>query len=164
VPARHVPHIPGYKNRREATGCGGSGEANFVAIKDPTEPDLAEIEASAAMVVAEAAAAAGNEMSLSNMVLGFYEEAEREKWATEEAAGGGDGSDDEGAAGGGGGSAESSAFWQEQRSRLHVSHFPFSATRKQISVCLFRVWLLLLLNEPDSLRYTCFAYLTSCSC
>ena len=96
-----------------------------MAIKDPTEPDLAEIEASAAMVVAEAAAAVGNEMSLSNMVLGFYEEAEREKWATEEAAGGGDGSDDEGAAGGGGGSAESSAFWQEQRSLLHVSHFPF---------------------------------------
>jgi len=132
-----------------------------VAIKVPAQRSARK--ASAEMVVAEAAAAAGNEMSLSNMVLGFYEEAEREKWATEEAAGGGDGSDDE-ESGGGSGGAESSAFCQEQRSRLHVSHFPFSATRKQISVCLFRVWLLLLLNEPDSLRYTCFAYLTSCSC
>lgn len=80
------------------------------------------------MVVAEAAA--GNEMSLSNMVLGFYEEAERERWATEEAAAAGDGSDDEGSAGGGGGGAESSAFWEEQRSLLHVSHFPFSPFQK----------------------------------
>ena len=94
-----------------------------MAIKVPAQRSARK--ASAEMVAAEAAAAAGNEMSLSNMVLGFYEEAEREKWATEEATGGGDGSDDEGAAGGGGGSAESSAFWQEQRSLLHVSHFPF---------------------------------------
>lgn len=72
------------------------------------------------MVVAEAAAA-GNEMSLSNMVLGFYEEAERERWTEEAAAAAGDGSDDEGSSGGG---AESRAFWQEQRSLLHVSHFP----------------------------------------
>ncbi|RLN30277.1 uncharacterized protein C2845_PM05G31910 [Panicum miliaceum] len=65
------------------------------------------------MVVAEAAAAAGNEMSLSNMVLGFYEEAERERWAEEA----GDGSDDEGSSGGA--ETESSAFWQEQRSLLN---------------------------------------------
>lgn len=68
------------------------------------------------MVVGEAAAAGGNEMSLSNMVLGFYEEAERERWPEE------DGDGEEGSEHG---SAESVAFWQEQRAQLHVSCFPF---------------------------------------
>ncbi|WVZ99273.1 hypothetical protein U9M48_044601 [Paspalum notatum var. saurae] len=63
------------------------------------------------MVAAEAANAAGNEMSLSSMVLGFYEEAERERWPEEEA--------DEGSGTGRGGGTKNSAFWQEQRSRLH---------------------------------------------
>ncbi|GJN14955.1 hypothetical protein PR202_gb01834 [Eleusine coracana subsp. coracana] len=74
------------------------------------------------MVVGEAAAAGGNEMSLSNMVLGFYEEgAERERWTDpEEDAGDDGGSDDEGSTGGGRGSAESAAaFWNDQRSQLH---------------------------------------------
>lgn len=71
------------------------------------------------MVVAESAAA-GNEMSLSNMVLGFYEEAERERWPEDAAgAGAGDGTDDEGSSTAG--AAESRAFWQEQRSLLQVS-------------------------------------------
>jgi hypothetical protein len=90
------------------------------------------------MVVAEAAAA-GNEMSLSNMVLGFYEEAERERWTEEAAdtAAAEDGSDDEGSSSGGG-SAESRAFWQEQRSLLHVSSLlHFLLIQKQISVAFF---------------------------
>ncbi|RLN00563.1 uncharacterized protein C2845_PM06G16530 [Panicum miliaceum] len=83
------------------------------------------------MVVAEAAAAAGNDMSLSSMVLGFYEEAERERWATEEAAAAaGDGSDDEGSSGGGG--AESSAFWQEQLSLLHEALAKRSSAERRI--------------------------------
>ncbi|CAL4909154.1 unnamed protein product [Urochloa decumbens] len=86
------------------------------------------------MVVAEAAAAAGNEMSLSNMVLGFYEEAERETWTTEEAAaaGAGDGSDDEGSSGTIGGAAESRAFWQEQRSLLHEALAKRSSAESRI--------------------------------
>ena len=69
------------------------------------------------MVVEEAAA--GDEMSLSNMVLGFYEEAERERWPPEDTdAAAGDGSDDEGTSSG---AAESRAFWEELRSELHVS-------------------------------------------
>jgi hypothetical protein len=63
------------------------------------------------MVVGEA----DNEMSLSNMVLGFYEDAERERRPEEDAAA--DGSDEEG-------SSSSRVFWQEQHSRLHVSCFP----------------------------------------
>ncbi|RCV16911.1 hypothetical protein SETIT_3G176300v2 [Setaria italica] len=80
------------------------------------------------MVVAEAAAA-GNEMSLSNMVLGFYEEAERERWTEEAAAAAGDGSDDEGSSGGG---AESRAFWQEQRSLLHEALAKRSSAESRI--------------------------------
>lgn len=64
------------------------------------------------------AAEAGDEMSLSNMVLGFYEEAERERWPEDETTVG-DCSDDERASGGA--AAESSAFWAEQLSHLHVS-------------------------------------------
>ncbi|KAG8086124.1 hypothetical protein GUJ93_ZPchr0010g8558 [Zizania palustris] len=62
------------------------------------------------MVVGEVAA--GDEMSLSNMVLGFYEEAERQSCAE-----GGDSGDEEGS--GHGGAAESRAFWKEQRRQLH---------------------------------------------
>ena len=65
-------------------------------------------------------AEAGDEMSLSNMVRGFYEEADRERWPEDETSvGDGDCSDDERA--GGGAAAESSAFWAEQLSHLHVS-------------------------------------------
>ncbi|KAF8715771.1 hypothetical protein HU200_026719 [Digitaria exilis] len=72
------------------------------------------------MVVAESAAA-GNEMSLSNMVLGFYEEAERERWPD---------SDDEGSSTAGG--AESRAFWQEQRSLLHEALAKTSSAVRRI--------------------------------
>ncbi|XP_048546159.1 uncharacterized protein LOC125525187 [Triticum urartu] len=66
------------------------------------------------MVVAEA----GDERSLSNMVLGFYEEADRERRPEDETTVGDGGcSDDERA--GGGAAAESSAFWAEQLSHLH---------------------------------------------
>ncbi|KAL6610505.1 hypothetical protein ACP70R_040474 [Stipagrostis hirtigluma subsp. patula] len=70
-------------------------------------------------------AAAGNEMSLSNMVLGFYEEAERERWPEDA----GDGSDDEGSSGG---AAESRAFWQEQRAQLHDALAKTSAAETRI--------------------------------
>ncbi|CAN6359451.1 unnamed protein product [Urochloa humidicola] len=84
------------------------------------------------MVVAEAAA--GNEMSLSNMVLGFYEEAERERSTTEEAAtaGNGDGSDDEGSSSSTAGAAESTAFWKEQRSLLHEALAERSSAESRI--------------------------------
>ncbi|CAN6354645.1 unnamed protein product [Urochloa humidicola] len=84
------------------------------------------------MVVAEAAA--GNEMSLSNMVLGFYEEAERERSTTEEAAtaGNGDGSDDEGSSSSTAGAAESTAFWKEQRSLLHEALAKRSSAESRI--------------------------------
>uniref|UniRef100_A0A0E0FT27 Plant-specific domain TIGR01615 family protein n=2 Tax=Oryza TaxID=4527 RepID=A0A0E0FT27_ORYNI len=52
------------------------------------------------------------EMSLSNLVLGFFEEAEREQRWPEN----GD-DDDEGSSGSG--AAESKAFWQNQHSQLH---------------------------------------------
>ncbi|XP_062221144.1 uncharacterized protein LOC133920547 [Phragmites australis] len=50
------------------------------------------------------------EMSLSNMVLGFFEEADRERWPEND-------DDDEGSSGGH--AAESKAFWQAQHSQLH---------------------------------------------
>lgn len=78
------------------------------------------------MVVTEAAATAGNEMSVSNMVLGFYEEAETERWPEDATAAttAGDGSDDddEGSSPSPSGRrAQSAAFWREQRALLHVS-------------------------------------------
>ncbi|KAJ1263690.1 hypothetical protein BS78_09G205400 [Paspalum vaginatum] len=84
------------------------------------------------MVAAEAAAAAGNEMSLSlsNMVLGFYEEAEREqRWPEPEEAA--VGSDDEGSGGGGGGT-QNSAFWQAQRALLHEALAKTSSAESRI--------------------------------
>lgn len=60
-----------------------------------------------------------SEMSLSNMVLSFLEDAGTERWPENDA-----GDDDDGA--GGGDNAESKAFWQDQHSQLHVSlPFPF---------------------------------------
>ncbi|KAL6620540.1 hypothetical protein ACP70R_035679 [Stipagrostis hirtigluma subsp. patula] len=74
-------------------------------------------------------AAAGSEMSLSNMVLGFYEEAERERCPADGGvAAGGDDSDDEGSSGGG----ESKAFWQEQRAQLHDALAKTSAAESRI--------------------------------
>lgn len=52
------------------------------------------------------------EMSLSNMVLGFFEDFDRELRPE------GD-DDDEGSSSGGGDTAESKAFWQTQHSQLH---------------------------------------------
>ncbi|OEL19128.1 hypothetical protein BAE44_0019854 [Dichanthelium oligosanthes] len=56
-------------------------------------------------------AAMDSEMSLSNMVLGFFEEADRERWPEI----GGD--DDEGFSGGD--STERKTFWRTQHSQLH---------------------------------------------
>lgn len=56
-----------------------------------------------------------SEMSLSNMVLSFLEDAGTERWPAND---GGD--DDDGA----GDDAESKAFWQAQHSQLHVSPLP----------------------------------------
>jgi len=53
------------------------------------------------------------EMSLSNMVLGFLEDFERDQRRPE------NDDDDEGSSGGD--TAESKAFWQTQHSQLHVS-------------------------------------------
>ncbi|XP_025816024.1 uncharacterized protein LOC112893078 [Panicum hallii] len=50
------------------------------------------------------------EMSLSNMVLGFFEDFERERWPEKD-------DDEEGS--GGGDAAESKAFWQIQHTQLH---------------------------------------------
>jgi hypothetical protein len=50
-----------------------------------------------------------SEMSLSNMVLGFFEDFERERWPEND--------DDEED----GDTAESKAFWRTQHSQLHVS-------------------------------------------
>ncbi|CAD6271553.1 unnamed protein product [Miscanthus lutarioriparius] len=85
------------------------------------------------MVVGEAAAAAGNEMSLSNMVLGFYEEAERERWPEEAASTAGDGSDDddEGSSASGG-RAVSAAFWREQLPLLHAALAKTSSAESRI--------------------------------
>ena len=55
------------------------------------------------------------EMSLSNMVLGFLEDFERDQRRPEND----DDDDDEGSSGGD--TAESKAFWQTQHSQLHVS-------------------------------------------
>ncbi|CAD6333186.1 unnamed protein product [Miscanthus lutarioriparius] len=85
------------------------------------------------MVVGEAAGG-GNEMSLSNMVLGFYEEAEREmRWPEDATATAGDGSDDddEGSSPRGG-RAESAEFWREQRSLLHAALAKTSSAESRI--------------------------------
>uniref|UniRef100_K3XK01 DUF506 domain-containing protein n=1 Tax=Setaria italica TaxID=4555 RepID=K3XK01_SETIT len=60
-----------------------------------------------AMVMEEAM---DSEMSLSNMVLGFFEDFERERWPEND-------DDDEGSSGGD--TAESKAFWRTQHSQLH---------------------------------------------
>jgi hypothetical protein len=64
------------------------------------------------------------EMSLSNMVLGFFEDFERERWPEKD-------DDEEGS--GGGDAAESKAFWQIQHTQLHVSPLlpPFD-----LAICL----------------------------
>ena len=75
-----------------------------------------------AMVMEEAM---DGEMSLSNMVLGFFEDFEREQRPEKED------DDDEGS--GTGDAAESKAFWQAQRAQLHVSPLlpPFD-----LAICL----------------------------
>jgi hypothetical protein len=57
-----------------------------------------------------------SDMSLSNMVLSFFEEGETERWPEDN-----DVDVDEGSSGGC--TAESKAFWQAQHSQLHVSLF-----------------------------------------
>ncbi|XP_006655496.2 uncharacterized protein LOC102702760 [Oryza brachyantha] len=79
-------------------------------------------------MVVEEVAVAGNEMSLSNMVLGFYEEAgDGESWP-DGAAGLGDGGSDDEESGG----AESRAFWKEQRSQLHEALAKMSSAERRI--------------------------------
>ncbi|KAL6616058.1 hypothetical protein ACP70R_038328 [Stipagrostis hirtigluma subsp. patula] len=65
------------------------------------------------------------EMSLSNMVLGFFEEAELERWPEND---GGD--DDEGSCGGD--TAESKAFWETQHSQLHEALAKTSPSESRI--------------------------------
>jgi hypothetical protein len=57
-----------------------------------------------------------SDMSLSNMVLSFFEEGETERWPEND--------EEEGSSGGS--TAESKAFWQAQHSQLHVSLFDSS--------------------------------------
>ncbi|CAO1944981.1 unnamed protein product [Urochloa humidicola] len=64
------------------------------------------------------------EMSLSNMVLGFFEDFERDHRRPE------NDDDDEGS--GGGDSAESKAFWQTQRSQLHEALSKTSSAESKI--------------------------------
>ncbi|KAL5231823.1 hypothetical protein ABZP36_030599 [Zizania latifolia] len=98
------------------------------------------------MVVGEVAA--GDEMSLSNMVLGFYEEAERQSWAWPE---GGDSGDEEGS--GHGGAAESRAFWKEQRSQLHEGLTKMSSAERRIQA-----------DAEEAIRQTRAAAAGACSC
>uniref|UniRef100_A0A0D9WIR8 DUF506 domain-containing protein n=1 Tax=Leersia perrieri TaxID=77586 RepID=A0A0D9WIR8_9ORYZ len=98
------------------------------------------------MVVVEAAA--GNEMSLSNMVLGFYEEAERERWPDGTAAG--DGSDDEGS---GRGAAESRAFWKEHHSQLKEALGKMSSAERRIQA-----------DAEEAIRQMRASASGSCSC
>uniref|UniRef100_A0A0E0ITM7 Uncharacterized protein n=1 Tax=Oryza nivara TaxID=4536 RepID=A0A0E0ITM7_ORYNI len=84
------------------------------------------------MVVEEAVVAAGNEMSLSNMVLGFYEEAELQSSPPGDCAAAAgdddDGSDDEGS----GGAAKCRAFWKEQQSQLYEALAKMSSAESRI--------------------------------
>uniref|UniRef100_J3L403 Uncharacterized protein n=1 Tax=Oryza brachyantha TaxID=4533 RepID=J3L403_ORYBR len=66
------------------------------------------------------------EMSLSNLVLGFFEEAEREQRWPEN----GDDDDDEGSSGTG--AAENKAFWQNQHSQLHEALAKTSQAERRI--------------------------------
>ncbi|CAL4961428.1 unnamed protein product [Urochloa decumbens] len=65
------------------------------------------------------------EMSLSNMVLGFFEDFERERRPEND-------DDDEGS--GAGDTAESKAFWQTQRSQLHEALSKTSPAESRIRV------------------------------
>uniref|UniRef100_A0A0E0A1P6 Uncharacterized protein n=1 Tax=Oryza glumipatula TaxID=40148 RepID=A0A0E0A1P6_9ORYZ len=84
------------------------------------------------MVVEEAVVAAGNEMSLSNMVLGFYEEAELQSSPPGDCAAAAgdddDGSDDEGSSG----AAKCRAFWKEQQSQLYEALAKMSSAESRI--------------------------------
>ncbi|CAO1945965.1 unnamed protein product [Urochloa humidicola] len=64
------------------------------------------------------------EMSLSNMVLGFFEDFERDQRRPE--------NDDDDESSGGGESAESKAFWQTQRSQLHEALSKTSSAESKI--------------------------------
>jgi hypothetical protein len=73
--------------------------------------------------------AVDGEMSLSNMVLGFMEDFERDHQRRLE----NDDDDDEGSSGGD--TAESKAFWQTQHSQLHVS----APSIRSVSDCVLLV-------------------------
>ena len=66
------------------------------------------------------------EMSLSNMVMGFFEDFERERRPEKD--------DDEEEGSGAGDTAESKAFWQAQRTQLHVS--PLLLPPFDLAICL----------------------------
>uniref|UniRef100_A0A0E0DU08 Uncharacterized protein n=1 Tax=Oryza meridionalis TaxID=40149 RepID=A0A0E0DU08_9ORYZ len=103
-------------------------------------------------MVVEEAVAAGNEMSLSNMVLGFYEEAELPSSPPGVCAGGGgddDGSDDEGS----GGAAKCRAFWKEQHSQLYEALAKMSSAESRIQA-----------DAEEAMRQMRAAAAGACSC
>ncbi|BAF17976.1 uncharacterized protein [Oryza sativa Japonica Group] len=105
------------------------------------------------MVVEEAVVAAGNEMSLSNMVLGFYEEAELQSSPPGDCAAAAgdddDGSDDEGS----GGAAKCRAFWKEQQSQLYEALAKMSSAESRIQA-----------DAEEAMRQMRAAAAGACSC
>ncbi|XP_062206845.1 uncharacterized protein LOC133908724 [Phragmites australis] len=68
--------------------------------------------------------AVDSEMSLSNMVLGFFEDVERDRRPEND--------DDDESSSGGGDAAESKAFWETQHSKLHETLAKTSPTEGRI--------------------------------
>ncbi|KAB8100213.1 hypothetical protein EE612_030664 [Oryza sativa] len=105
------------------------------------------------MVVEEAVVAAGNEMSLSNMVLGFYEEAELQSSPPGDCAAAAgdddDGSDDEGS----GGAAKCRVFWKEQQSQLYEALAKMSSAESRIQA-----------DAEEAMRQMRAAAAGACSC
>ncbi|KAF0925178.1 hypothetical protein E2562_015596 [Oryza meyeriana var. granulata] len=91
----------------------------------------------------------GNEMSLSNMVLGFYEEAERESWPDGAAGDHGDGGSDDEESGG----AESRAFWKEQHCQLNEALAKMSSAESRIQA-----------DAEEAIRQMRAAAAGACSC
>uniref|UniRef100_A0A0E0L4Q7 Uncharacterized protein n=1 Tax=Oryza punctata TaxID=4537 RepID=A0A0E0L4Q7_ORYPU len=101
-------------------------------------------------MVVEEAVAASNEMSLSNMVLGFYEETELQSSPEVcAAAGDDDGSDDEGSSG----AAECRAFWKEQHSQLNEALAKMSSAESRIQA-----------DAEEAIRQMRAATAGACSC
>ncbi|KAJ1285368.1 hypothetical protein BS78_03G274200 [Paspalum vaginatum] len=87
------------------------------------------------------------EMSLSNMVLGFFEDFERERRPEN------DGADDEEGSSSGGDTAESKAFWQTQHSQLHEALAKTSTAERRIRA-----------DAEEAIKGMRAAAAASCSC